>query len=197
MKYEFKSWGAGVPDKDKRKKVIFITLISVLLGCFIFYTFFFMKIHQRVIVSLPISDFIITLAFAVFIAFIFSFRRKALINKSIKTRVTQYGNRFFSIACLCFVITIPLFDYYVYLFPKETNTYLTHYEITIPGPRTTRFGRCDKGIKIQDQYTSERFFLCFNDKKYSDHNTQALVTVRSNAIGSYLASYDISRKNTD
>lgn len=110
-----------------------------------------------------------------------------------KDRFTPYGDRFLSIACLCFVITIPLFDYYVYLFPKQTNTYLTRYEITVPGPRIAKFSRCDKGIKIQDYYTSQRFFLCFNDKKHSVYNTKALVTVQSNAFGSYLVNYDISR----
>lgn len=197
MKYELKNWGAGVPDKDRRKRVILITLLFILLGLFILHFFFFMKISHRVIVSLPISDLIISLAFSGFMALIFSFRRKQLINKSLKKRIDQYCHRFFCIACSCFIITAPLFDYYVYLYPKETHTFLTDYEITIPGPRTARFSRCDKGIKIQDHYTSQRFFLCFNDKKYSDYNSQALVTVQSNILGSYLVNYDISPKNTD
>lgn len=195
MKYELKNWEAGVPYKNKRKGIILITL----LGCFLFYTFFFsMKISQRVIVSLPVSDdLVISLAFSGFLAFIFSFRCKPLVNKSIKKRINQYCHRFFPMACFCFVTTFPLFSYYVYLFPNETNTYLTHYEIITPGPSIGRFSHCNKGIKIQDHYTSERFFLCFNDKKYSDYNNQALVIVQSNMMGSYLVNYDLSRQNTD
>lgn len=195
MKHELKSWGAGVAEKDKRKKAILITLIFILFGLFILYAFFFIKISHRIIVSLPISDFIISLAFSGLVAFIFSFRCKPLVNKSIKKRINQYCHRFLTMACLCFAITAPLFDYYVYLFPKETKTYLTDYEITVPGPHIGRFSRCDKGIKIQDHYTSKSFFLCFDSKKYAYYNTQALVTVQSNAVGSYLVNYDISRQN--
>ncbi|MWP48588.1 MULTISPECIES: hypothetical protein [unclassified Gilliamella] len=192
MKYELKSWNINIPYEDKRKRLILKMIIFILFGFFMLHVLFFIKISQRIIVSLPIPDILISLVFAVFIAFIFSFRRKTLINKPIKKRIMQYCNRFYSIACLCFIIIFPLFDYYVYFFPKETNTYLTHYEITTSGPRIGRFSSCNKGIKIQDQYTSGIFFLCFNNRKHSDYNTQALVTVQSNSIGSYLVNYDLS-----
>ncbi|NUF27684.1 hypothetical protein [Gilliamella sp. ESL0254] len=195
MKYELKSWNTNIPHEDKRKKLILKTIIFILFGFFMLHVLFFIKISQRIIVSLPIPDILISLVFAVFIAFIFSFRRKLLINKPIRKRVTQYCNRFYGITCLCFIIILPLFDYYVYFFPKETNTYLTYYEITTPGPRIGRFSNCNKGIKIHDQYTSDIFFLCFNDKKHSDYNIQALVTVQSNSIGSYLVNYNLSRLN--
>lgn len=58
-----------------------------------------------------------------------------------------------------------------------------------------KFSSCSKGIKIRDQYTSEILFICFNDKKSSEYNAHALVTVQRNALGTYLVDYDISKQN--
>lgn len=58
-----------------------------------------------------------------------------------------------------------------------------------------KLGSCSKGIKIRDQYTSKILFICFNDKKSSEYNAHALVTVQRNALGAYLVDYDISKQN--
>lgn len=195
MKYELKNWGAGVPYRKQPKKAISVTIMLSLIGFFSLYLFKYTQIHHRVIIFFPEQILIISLVFSVFIAFIFTFRPKSLVNKTIKTKVMRSLYQFFVITLLCCFMAISLFEYYVYLFPTETNTYLTNYKITISGPSMGKLGSCSKGIKIRDQYTSKILFICFNEKKSSGYNTHALVTVQRNALGSYLVDYDISKQN--
>ncbi|WP_392553435.1 hypothetical protein RHO14_06140 [Orbus wheelerorum] len=154
-----------------------------------------MFIFRRVVTLLPDWAWIAALLFSLLIAFLISSFIELMIEKSTHNGMKQYIERFLGIGCVCFFIFLGSIDFYIYFFPKETHTYYTHCEITTPGPSSGRSGgHCKAGIKIKDKFTNKNFFLCFSSEKQPEYKLQALVKVQSNALGSYLVDYSLTKK---
>ncbi|WP_318825861.1 hypothetical protein [Providencia sp. PROV252] len=97
-----------------------------------------------------------------------------------------------------FMLIVPVFDVLTYLLTNKTIRYQTEYEITSPGPSTSRFSRCDHGIWIKETYTERWKLLCIsNPKSKTQTNTGTVwVTAKTGPIGAYVADYQFSPPNS-
>lgn len=98
-----------------------------------------------------------------------------------------------------FMLIVPVCDVLAYLLTNKTVCYQTEYEITSPGPSTSRFGRCDHGIWIKETYTEQWKLLCIsNPKSKTKENTGTVwVTTKTGPIGAYIVDYQFSPFNPE
>nr|WP_282550465.1 MULTISPECIES: hypothetical protein [Providencia] len=95
---------------------------------------------------------------------------------------------------MALVLIVPTFDVLAYLLANKTIRYQTEYEITSPGPSTSRFSRCDYGIWIKETYTGRWKLLCISDPKSKTQKSTGMVwvTTKTGPIGAYIVDYQFS-----
>lgn len=91
-------------------------------------------------------------------------------------------------------LSLNAFDAYVYLFPDNTISYTSDYDVSIPGPYRGRY-RCEAGVWLKDIQTSRWIELCTSKEelKIGNKRQQGMdalwVTARVNHVGSYIVDY--------
>ncbi|MDE9494896.1 hypothetical protein KKJ09_15230 [Xenorhabdus bovienii] len=186
MDYQFKSYSQG-----NKKKSLPVYFILVPFGIWIAYMIWSISLGQRVVMFEWFPKWTISITFAAFVGLIGGIW-------SIFRRPTKLVfKNFLSAGFAGFILIVPVFDVLTYLLSEKTIHYQTEYEITSPGPSTSRFSRCEHGIWIKEVYTDRWALLCINNAKLETRKgaDTVWVTTKTGLIGSYIVDYQFSPPN--
>jgi len=185
-------------DRVFSKQNFFVVVIFGLLAAFVFYLGWGAGVSRRVVFFQTFPAFTWTISFSLigglFCAWRVFYRRP--VGKTVK----HMFEMFFCGFSLVFVLTMNIFDVYVYLFPKEVTRYITDYDVSFPGPSRGKSGRCEAGLWIKDLHTSRWIQLCSSKAELAvgeDHKQGMdgiLVTTKINSIGTYIVNYEFTYK---
>lgn len=186
MEYQFKSYSQG-----NKNKIISVCWGVVLVVIWIAFMYWSIILGHRTVMFEWFPQWTISITFAAIVSVIggvWSILRRPL--KHAFKNVLQSG-------FMALVFIVPAFDVLTYLLTNKTIRYQTEYEITSPGPSTSRFSRCDHGIWIKETYTGRWKLLCIsNPKSKTKENTGMVwVTTKTGPIGAYIVDYQFSPLN--
>lgn len=102
---------------------------------------------------------------------------------------------------MCFfgMLGLMYYDYVVWFFPEKTVSYITDYNITVPGPSRGKSGQCEAGLKIKDQTLGYWITLCSSKKELQQRRKPGMdgiyVVEQINHYGIRLISNEFTNKN--
>lgn len=188
MEYQFKSYSKG--RKKKTMSVYGIVVLVVIWTAFMYWSII---LGHRTVMFEWFLKWTISITFAAIVSAIggvWSILRRPL--KHAFKNVLQSG-------FMALVLIVPMFDVLTYLLTDKIIRDQTEYEITSPGPSTSRFSRCDHGIWIKETYTEQWKLLCIsNPKSKTKENTGMVwVTTKTGPMGAYIVDYQFSTFNPE
>ncbi|MBQ0436818.1 hypothetical protein J7S87_00940 [Providencia rettgeri] len=187
MEYQFKSYSRG-----NKSKIISVYWGVVLVVIWIAFMYWSIILGHRTVMFEWFPQWTISIAFAAIVSVIGG--TWSILRCPLKSAFKNFLWSGFA----GFMLIVPVFDVLTYLLTNKTIRYQTEYEITSPGPTTSRFSRCDHGIWIKETYTERWKLLCIsNPKSKTQTNTGTVwVTAKTGPIGAYVADYQFSPPNS-
>ncbi|MFZ4833179.1 hypothetical protein [Rouxiella sp. Mn2063] len=176
----------------------FVVVCFAFLAAYIAYLGWSSSISHRVVFFRSFPAFAWTLTVSLIGGLFFAWR--GFYYRPVGKTAKHIFEMFFGGCALLFVLTMNMFDVYVYLFPKEVTSYVTDYDISFPGPSRGKNGRCEAGLWIKERHTSRWIQLCSSKAELAvgEHHKQGmdgvLVTAKINSIGTYIINYEFTYK---
>ncbi|AWH89694.1 hypothetical protein [Limnobaculum parvum] len=174
------------------KYMILAVVISSLLLAVNWYLLWSASISNRTVLIPEFPFFTITLIVSAIFGIIF------LLCKQFKRTIKERLVIFLFGTCISLVVCSNLFDVYVYLFPEKTISYITEYKVSYLGPRRGKFGRCEAGLRIKEQYTGRWIEFCSSKEalKPGEQRKQGMngvfVVAKVNKLGAYIVQYEFT-----
>lgn len=138
MEHQFKSYSQG--NKNKIISVYWGVVLVVIWRAFMYWSII---LGHRTVMFEWFLKWTISITFAAIVSVIggvWSILRRPL---------KHAFKNFLQSGFMALVLIVPMFDVLTYLLTNKTIRYQTEYKITSPGPSTSRFSRCDHGIRIK------------------------------------------------
>jgi len=183
------------PEK-KSKRIVVKMIVTLLFGAWLSYAFWAVGISARTVLMPEVPEwqtYLLVSATAGLVAAGRTIHRRP--DGNIARKVLDSFVGWF---CLGLILSVNSYDAAAYLLPGEIIEYESAYEITYPGPSSSRFGHCEAGLWIEDSRTHRKIVLCTNKADLNGRIKQGTnavwVRARSNKIGSYIVGYTFFHK---
>ncbi|MDT3310017.1 hypothetical protein QZR14_01505 [Pseudomonas sp. rhizo66] len=185
----------GAPE-EKPKTIVVRVIVLLLFGAWITYAFWTVGISARTVLMPGVPEWQTYLLISA-IAGLVAAGRKFFGHPDGKT-ARKVLNAFVGWFCVGIIFSINSYDAAAYLLPGEIIEYESGYEITYPGPSSSRFGHCEAGLWIVDSHTHRKIELCTNkadlNEKLKQGTNAVWVRARASRIGSYIVGYTFFHK---
>jgi hypothetical protein len=141
------------PEK-KSKRIVVKMIVTLLFGAWLSYAFWAVGISARTVLMPEVPEwqtYFLVSATAGLVAAGRTIHRRPDGNTARKV-VDSFVGWF----CLGLILSVNSYDAAAYLLPGEIIEYESAYEITYPGPSSSRFGHCEAGLWIEDLRTHRK-----------------------------------------
>lgn len=185
-------------ERNKSGLVIILLLSFLLLGCFLAYIIWVSMISMRTVLMNSVPEWLTYITIGSIFGLIFSGR--ATYYRPIGKTSNYVIERFWVGFSCGFILSLGIYDVFVFMSKGNVITYEAAYEITYPGPGKGRFGHCEAGLWFKDYNTKRWIQLCTNKKALQAAGEPGADAVRvsahSNEIGSYIIDYSFIKSKS-
>lgn len=168
------------------KRIAVLILVLLVLGAGMCYIGWASRIGGQTVLMAWIPEWTTYLVFGVLTGLYCAFRPER--NRPSMSLSTKFLGGF----GFGFALLLNSYKVCTYLLPGEVIHYTSAYEIRFPGPAYGKYSRCEAGLWIKDVHTERDIELCTTRSELDQRKrgmTLALVTARTNTLGTYIFNY--------